>query len=57
MIKIILSVVIVLFLTGCCEEFPVPEEAVKACLEAGKIPNYSSSISGIVFTCKDGDIK
>ena len=49
---IIILVCMSLALIGCSETYPPPEEAIKACIEAGKVPLYTSRVeAGTKFTC------
>ena len=42
---------VMLLLVGCGDLMPVPEEAVKACLDKDWVPKYRSQQAGISFTC------
>lgn len=47
-------IIFVIFMAiGCGAGNPVPEEAVKACLEKGGIPRYNSGGCTTNFTCVD----
>ena len=52
--KIIILCLFMLFLYGCSEEFPLPELAIKACIDKGWVITYTSNVfHGTVFTCEE----
>ena len=55
--KIIFALVIVscIFISGCGDPAPVPEEAVKTCLDKGWIPYYHATAGAITFKCTKCD--
>jgi len=51
MYKLIILVALSIFIIGCGDPTPVPESAVKACLDKGWIPYYYSNSRFISFKC------
>ena len=48
--KIIVGVLLLLTL-GCSRTVPVPDKAVKHCLDKDWMVNYKSSVNGVIFNC------
>ena len=53
--KILLIIGITFLLFGCSSQYPPPEEAIKACIEAGGQPIYLSNTNKTTFTCEEKD--
>lgn len=48
---ILLLCLLTCFIVSCSEQYPTPEAAIKACIDAGGVPKYESNINSTTFTC------